>query len=151
MMFRQVMHMCSLPCRTCKQHHNAHASWYCSAALAIWLRVPAIDMRPCFSPYQAHEPACHLPPTSLKLLLLAVQIHGHDFRCTAIIPCPHEPGNFRYASGSEEKMIRVLEAPQAFVETLALAKIQSPQPFGTSQVSPCIHLEMSREQYRALA
>ncbi|KAK9839355.1 hypothetical protein WJX84_011776, partial [Apatococcus fuscideae] len=22
------------------------------------------------------------------------QIHGHDFRCTAIIPCPHEPGNF---------------------------------------------------------
>ncbi|KAK9846096.1 hypothetical protein WJX84_012082, partial [Apatococcus fuscideae] len=61
------------------------------------------------------------------------QIHGHDFRCTAIIPCPHEPGNFRYASGSEEKMIRVLEAPQAFVDTLALAKTQSPQPFGTSQ------------------
>ncbi|KXZ43915.1 hypothetical protein GPECTOR_77g12 [Gonium pectorale] len=45
------------------------------------------------------------------------QIHGHDFRCLAMLATP--PGsNFAYVSGAEEKVLRVLEAPQAFVDTL---------------------------------
>ncbi len=32
------------------------------------------------------------------------------------------PVQHRYASGSEEKVLRVLEAPQAFHDTLALAR-----------------------------
>lgn len=47
------------------------------------------------------------------------QIHGHDFACMAVLPSASPPC---YAVGSEEKVIRVLEAPQAFEQTLALAR-----------------------------
>ncbi|BDA40643.1 Elongator complex protein 2 [Coccomyxa sp. Obi] len=47
------------------------------------------------------------------------QIHGHDFACMAVLPGASPPC---YAVGSEEKVIRVLEAPQAFEQTLALAR-----------------------------
>ena len=46
-----------------------------------------------------------------------VQIHGHDFACIAVLSGVSSPC---YATGSEEKVIRVLEAPRAFEDTLAL-------------------------------
>lgn len=52
-------------------------------------------------------------------LLGVLQIHGHDFSCLAMLPGCSPPC---YASGSEEKVTRVLEAPQAFEETLSLAR-----------------------------
>ncbi len=73
----------------------------------------------------------------LKHRHVLVQIHGHDFSCAAIIPCADEPGGFRYASGSEEKMIRVLEAPQAFLDTLHLAGLQSSLPAPASAQVLC--------------
>lgn len=42
-------------------------------------------------------------------------------------PLPTSPGQpFTYASGSEEKVVRVFEAPSTFVESLALAQGGSP-------------------------
>ena len=46
-----------------------------------------------------------------------MQIHGHDFACLAVLPKASPPC---YASGSEEKVIRVLEAPRAYEDTIAL-------------------------------
>ncbi|GLC36432.1 hypothetical protein PLESTM_000445900 [Pleodorina starrii] len=45
------------------------------------------------------------------------QIHGHDFRCVAPVASP-AGSHYMYVSGSEEKVLRVLEAPQAFIDTL---------------------------------
>ncbi len=42
------------------------------------------------------------------------QIHGHDFSCLAHVPTA-PPATFTYVSGSEEKVLRVLEAPQVGV------------------------------------
>ena len=53
------------------------------------------------------------------------QVHGHDFSCLACLPAARsgkQLGRVLYASGSEEKVLRVLEAPQAFLDTLALAQ-----------------------------
>jgi elongator complex protein 2 len=75
----------------------------------------------------------------------APQVHGHDFSCVAALPLRRDVGHagggaaaagarsagselglglahIRYASGSEEKVLRVLEAPQAFHDTLAAAR-----------------------------
>ena len=74
---------------------------------------------------------CVCPSGTLRasqLILGRMQIHGHDFSCTAVIPCPQDPGSYMFASGSEEKMIRVFEAPQAFADTLSLAGLTSGQP-----------------------
>lgn len=46
------------------------------------------------------------------------QVHGHDFSCVASIPPSSCSDQYRYASGSEEKVIRVFEAPLVFLETL---------------------------------
>ena len=48
-----------------------------------------------------------------------MQIHGHDFACLAVLPKASPPC---YASGSEEKVIRVLEAPQAYEDTIAMGR-----------------------------
>ncbi len=48
---------------------------------------------------------------------MPTQIHGHDFTCIAVLSGTSSPC---YASGSEEKVIRILEAPRAFEDTLAL-------------------------------
>ena len=59
------------------------------------------------------------------------QIHGHDFSCITAVPNPSDPienviqGPFSssiYVSGSEEKILRVFEAPQVFIDTLNLAR-----------------------------
>ncbi|CAD7699915.1 unnamed protein product [Ostreobium quekettii] len=51
------------------------------------------------------------------------QVHGHDFFGLAVIPpTTTTPGRNLYASCSEEKVIRVFEAPQAFHDTLSLAQ-----------------------------
>lgn len=49
------------------------------------------------------------------------QVHGHDIACVAVLSAPSGTGRFVYASGSEEKVIRIFESPAAFVETVALA------------------------------
>jgi len=75
------------------------------------------------------------------------QVHGHDFSCLAPLPAPEggrggagagatdaasapEPPPFVYASGSEEKVLRVFEAPGAFLDTLALARGRAPAAGG---------------------
>ena len=50
-------------------------------------------------------------------IITPVQIHGHDFACIAVLSGVSSPCN---TTGSEEKVIRVLEAPRAFEDTLAL-------------------------------
>ena len=50
------------------------------------------------------------------------QVHGHDFSCVAAFPSADpESRALRYASGSEEKMIRVFEAPAVFQETVKMS------------------------------
>ncbi len=48
-------------------------------------------------------------------------MHGHAFSCVASIPTG-AASRFLYAAGSEEKVIRVFEAPRAFLHTLASAR-----------------------------
>lgn len=74
-----------------------------------------------------------------------LQVHGHDFSCLASIPAPDSssssngtsstdtqqmplpPSCLMYVSGSEEKVLRVFEAPQTFTESLtAVRALQSP-------------------------
>ena len=50
-----------------------------------------------------------------------MQVHGHDFSCLASIPSPSAV-RYLFASGSEEKVVRVFEAPAAFLATLASAR-----------------------------
>lgn len=63
------------------------------------------------------------------------QVHGHDFAAVAALPPAPLGGNasgtgpdtaqperFLFASGSEEKVVRVFEAPRAFRDTLAMAR-----------------------------
>jgi elongator complex protein 2 len=84
-----------------------------------------------------HELACHrsfiacqhrhafpLPPFSPT----SRQVHGHDFNCAAAFDDPQAPQHHLYASGSEEKVIRVFQASQAFAQTLAMARGGAPPP-----------------------
>ncbi|GIL68204.1 hypothetical protein Vafri_21466 [Volvox africanus] len=57
------------------------------------------------------------------------QIHGHDFRCVAPVATP-PGGPYVYVSGSEEKVLRVLEAPQAFIDTLVALRGGEDSPGG---------------------
>ena len=82
----------------------------------------------------------------MSIRALFAQVHGHDFSCVAALPpsthaavasgagrddpassaCEGASPQFTYVSGSEEKVLRVLEAPQAFHDTLALARGAAP-------------------------
>ena len=49
-------------------------------------------------------------------------MHGHDFSCLASLPA--EDGRpYCYASGSEEKVIRVFEAPTTVIESIAAIQV----------------------------
>jgi elongator complex protein 2 len=51
------------------------------------------------------------------------QVHGHDFSCIAAVTRNDQAESKTvYVSGSEEKVIRVFEAPDAFAQTLRLAR-----------------------------
>lgn len=58
------------------------------------------------------------------------QVHGHDFSCVAAVPTASSSSSdgglasarYVYASGSEEKVVRVFESPVAFLETVAMAR-----------------------------
>ncbi|CAG9464423.1 unnamed protein product [Pedinophyceae sp. YPF-701] len=52
------------------------------------------------------------------------QVHGHDFTCAAPVPLKGDSAGAAqiYVSGSEEKVIRVMEAPRAFTRTLAAVR-----------------------------
>lgn len=92
---------------------------------------------------------------------LTAQVHGHDFSCVAALPPSTHAAEasgaardglatgaaegaapqFTYVSGSEEKVLRVLEAPQAFYDTLALARGGAPS--ASSQARACTYLGSS--------
>ncbi|KAL6746554.1 WD40-repeat-containing domain protein [Haematococcus lacustris] len=46
------------------------------------------------------------------------QVHGHDFSCLAFLPHGTLAASYAYACGSEEKVVRVMEAPRVFLDTL---------------------------------
>ena len=74
-------------------------------------------------PYQARLCSCMVVTGCM------LQVHGHDFACAAVLPTdPAHPGRHTYLSGSEEKVLRVMEAPQAFLDTLAAATGQPAPP-----------------------
>jgi len=66
------------------------------------------------------------------------QVHGHDFSCATALPSGRQEqkssriageegvekgiDRYLYVSGSEEKVLRVFEAPGAFADTLAMAR-----------------------------
>ena len=64
------------------------------------------------------------------------QVHGHDFCGVAALPSGRL-GRHMYASGSEEKVIRVFEAPRAFRDTLAMARGQALPSSGDGSGSGC--------------
>lgn len=66
-----------------------------------------------------------------------MQVHGHDFSCVAALPSGSGRG-FVYASGSEEKVIRILEAPEAFLDTLAF--VRGERPSSTRPLARSAHL-----------
>ena len=45
------------------------------------------------------------------------QVHGYDLSCLTMLP------NHQLASGAEEKLIRVFEAPQNFLKNMANHKL----------------------------
>lgn len=57
------------------------------------------------------------------------QIHGHDFSCLAVIPGGTPDASYAYVCGSEEKVLRVMEATQAFLDTLDMARGLAPGGF----------------------
>ncbi len=72
---------------------------------------------------------CRMPDTphcSLCPAPFVLQVHGHDFSGVAALPSrdggPGRPPSFLYATASEEKVLRVFEAPRAFHDTLAAAR-----------------------------
>lgn len=57
--------------------------------------------------------------TNLWYELARSQVHGHAFSALAVIPPPSgQPWDIRYASASEEKVIRIFRAPTDFVQSL---------------------------------
>ena len=61
---------------------------------------------------------------------MRTQIHGHDFACIAVLAGSRSPC---YASGSEEKVIRILEAPRAYEDTLAMGAGEAPHSSSESR------------------
>ncbi|KAL4524822.1 hypothetical protein Ndes2526A_g06926 [Nannochloris sp. 'desiccata'] len=78
------------------------------------------------------------------------QVHGHDFSCVTALPSRRQEqklsstlaggeglqikeadSRYLYVSGSEEKVLRVFEAPGAFADTLAMARGQPLPSQGT--------------------
>jgi elongator complex protein 2 len=78
-------------------------------------------------------------------------VHGHDFSCVTALPNRRQDGQpnvddeegagaiesqadrYLYVSGSEEKVLRVFEAPGAFADTLAMAR---GRPFSFAPSTP---------------
>ena len=67
---------------------------------------------------------CHInrngEDMSLWCEIARPQIHGHDFSCVTMVKSFDE-GLYKYASGSEEKVLRVFESPGTFLDTLSIA------------------------------
>jgi len=63
------------------------------------------------------------------------QVHGHDFSCLAALP-QREGGaltGFKYISGSEEKVLRVFQAPAAFASSIHRLRGDSEMEDGTME------------------
>ena len=58
------------------------------------------------------------------------QVHGHDFSAVVVIPQTDAPERFVYASASEEKVVRIFEAPGAFACALATLRGETPPANG---------------------
>jgi elongator complex protein 2 len=103
---------------------------YTSPPLTTRTQRPPLPL-PFFSLCTANTPNAHTPPHPFTTARQHTppppktscrpQIHGHDFSCVAAIPTA--PGaSPLYVSGSEEKVLRVFEAPLAFQDTLDAAR-----------------------------
>jgi elongator complex protein 2 len=91
---------------------------------------------------EVHCTPCALDVVALFALFCCLQVHGHDFSCLATIASPVSSSSsssssnsstaaaaaaavspsLLYISGSEEKVLRVFEAPQAFTDTLTAVR-----------------------------
>ncbi len=61
----------------------------------------------------ASRRAFAVPPTLLWPRRRAgTQVHGHDFSCAAVLPRGTAAATYAYVSGSEEKVLRVMEGTQ---------------------------------------
>lgn len=63
-----------------------------------------------------------------------MQVHGHDFSCITTMKLSSS-NKILYASGSEEKVIRILEAPEAYLDSLAFLRGESSFLKTNTQVS----------------
>ena len=77
-----------------------------------------------FSKFRKRDSDSRLTDTWCELA--RPQVHGHDFSCLALVPyrkaCDKDEVLYVYASGSEEKVIRIFESPETFLDTLQIAK-----------------------------
>jgi len=75
-----------------------------------------------WSPWDASE---YFPQSAQKKKWIEIsrpQVHGYDLNCLAFV----KGTNHRFTSGAEEKMLRVFDAPQAFITSLEnLSKIKT--------------------------
>lgn len=76
------------------------------------------------------------------------QIHGHALRCVAALPVTARGCVF--ASGSEEKVLRVFEAPGAFLQSWAAAAGEHAVPVVEVRFSLCIHVLLVLQQYHVV-
>ena len=99
-----------------------------TARLCTWLATAGEP--PSGDPARARAAGTRRPPP-LWAEVARPQTHGHDFSCVAAVlseeglsgrGSPAASAAAVYASGSEEKVIRVFEAPRAFSQTLAWAR-----------------------------
>lgn len=79
-----------------------------------------------------HAPAWFVLAAYTYRSVSGIQVHGHDFSCVSNLPTT-APASFRYASGSEEKVVRIFEAPQAFLDTFSA--MHAPAGTGSSITS----------------
>lgn len=63
--------------------------------------------------------SCKSEQSNIWCEIARPQIHGHDFSCVEMLKS--DGGTYRYTSGSEEKVLRLFESPQAFLDTLFVA------------------------------
>ena len=54
----------------------------------------------------------HLPIQRVWHEIARPQVHGYDMTCLAML------GRYRFASGADEKVARIFEAPKNFLENL---------------------------------
>lgn len=112
--------------------HHACGGHYGAVTDATWAFSGALEKPNGPDSHNMPLPGCLVTVSADMTTRLAVQangrmwelarpqIHGHALRCVAALPASATRGCV-FASGSEEKVLRVLEAPSAFLQSWAFA------------------------------